>query len=65
MTDKKLSPRDVFECEYIARHMSNYIYQEAKHGIQANRFELTYIDEHLASAFVNWIEGMDWSSENE
>jgi hypothetical protein len=60
MTDKKLSPRDVFECEYIARHMKKDVYEDAKDSLERNRQDMTYSDEAIAHAFKCYISGVDW-----
>jgi len=62
MTDKQLNPRDVFECEYIARHMAQDVYADAKSSLESLRNGLTYDDEDLNGAFYRWIDGLDWES---
>jgi len=57
MTDKKLNPRDVFEFEYIARHMAQDVYQDAKSSLESLRNGLTYDDEGVERAFNDWITG--------
>jgi len=60
MTGKQLNPRDVFECEYIARHMPDDVYREAKQSLEDNRNGLTYDDEGVERAFNKWIMGEPW-----
>jgi len=63
MTDKKLNPRDVFECEYIHRHMAQDVFRDAKSGLESLRNGLTYDDEGVERAFNNWIMGDDIAQE--
>ena len=56
MIEKQLSPRDVFECEYIARYMAQDVYQTAKSSLESLRNGLTYDDEHIAESFNQWRE---------
>lgn len=60
MTETKLNPRDVFECEYIARHMAQDVYHDAKSSLESLRNGLAYDDEGVNAAFYNWIEGLEW-----
>jgi hypothetical protein len=63
MTDKQLNPRDVFECEYIARHMAQDVFMDAKLSLESLRNGLSYDDEDVERAFNNWIMGDDISQE--
>jgi len=63
LTDKQLNPRDVFECEYIARHMAQDVYQDAKLSLESLRNGLNYDDEGVYRAFSNWIMGIDIDQE--
>jgi hypothetical protein len=55
----KLTQRDIFECEYIARHMAQDVYQDAKSSLESLRNGLMYDDEGVERAFNNWIMGND------
>jgi len=60
MTYKQLNPRDVFECEYIARHMAKDVYADAKRSLEDNRSGFMYEDQDVNKAFYNWIMGEPW-----
>ena len=55
-----MQPRDMFECEYIARCIPDVPYQDAKAFLEERRTETGYDDEHANSAFQNWINGRGW-----
>jgi len=55
-----LSPQDMFECEYIHKHMRKDVYEEAKESLQENRTDGSYRDEHVAYAFEKWSQGLEW-----
>lgn len=62
LTEKNLTPRDIFECEYIARHMSQDVYESAKSSIESLRNGIAYDDDDVKIAFYRWIDGLDWGS---
>lgn len=55
-----LSQRDIFEGQYIMRHMAADPYQEAKESLESLRFELTYSDPHLDDCYHFWILGVEF-----
>jgi hypothetical protein len=52
-----MTPQDMFECEYIQRHLSGNVYREAKQSLEDNRLGDSYFDKHLADAFRQWLRG--------
>lgn len=59
-----LSQRDIFESQYILRHMIAEPYQSSKKSLENLRFELTYADDHLAECYYWWVNGVEFG-ENE
>jgi hypothetical protein len=57
---KKLTPRDIFECEYIQNHMAQDVYSEAKSSLESLRDGDGYSDDNLGAAFSAWLEGKEW-----
>jgi len=57
---KKLTPRDIFECEYIQNHMAQDVYSEAKSSLESLRDGDSYSDDNLRAAFSAWLEGDEW-----
>jgi hypothetical protein len=55
-----MTPQDMFECEYIQRHLSGNVYREAKQSLEDNRLGDSYFDKHLAEAFRQWVKGIEW-----
>ncbi len=55
-----MTPQDMFECEYINRHLKDNVYREAKDSLEENRSNGSYSDSHLAYAFEKWIQGLSW-----
>lgn len=55
-----INQRDMFEVEYIDRHLRKDVYAEAKEMMESLRNGATYDDEHVAEMFDRWILGLDW-----
>lgn len=51
---ERLTQRDLFECEYIHKHMPDYVYAESKDSLERLRNGLKYDDEHVAEEYKNW-----------
>ncbi len=58
-----LTQRDMFEGQYILKHMAGDPYREAKESLESLRFELTYKDEHLAECYYWWVNGVELGSD--
>jgi hypothetical protein len=57
---KKLTPRDIFECEYIQKHMPQDVYCDAKNSLESLRDGDGYSDDNLNFSFGAWLNGEEW-----
>jgi hypothetical protein len=55
-----LTQRDIFESQYILKHMVAEPYQESKRALESLRFELTYLEGHLAECYEWWVKGVEF-----
>lgn len=50
--------RDLFEVEYIAKHLADMTYREAKAALENLRNGDSYDDDHVAKTYKLWQEGL-------